>query len=272
MNIEKLQNEVDDFCSFAEEYSTKMNEILNGKLTEKDIDIYLNNNNSSDINNSKKENVNENENEKLKLNPQKEARNIELNTINNEIIDNDQKNLKLKEEKYKTDLNKNHNPNRGENVIDYSKWEHFDDYESDNEEKKIKTKNNINQKKTEKKLKWKERVLKEIESHREKGNTFYKKYKFEEAINEYTLAINTAKSPDQTLVFGTSEFNFMPYKSSFYALPVDFALYTNRALCNLRLKKYKEAIDDCTEALYLQPDSQKALWRRSSAYQEIKKL
>jgi len=62
----------------------------------------------------------------------------------------------------------------------------------------------------------------------------------------------------------------MPYKSSFYALPVDFALYNNRALCNIRLKKYKEAIDDCTEALNIQSDSQKALWRRSSSYQELK--
>jgi len=291
MNIEKLQNEVDDFCSFADEYSCKMNEILSGKLTEKDIDNYLNGmDDDTTTENTKVKkgniiyclnikyilsnryiiifivNLNENENEKLSINPQKEAKNIELNTIQKptknetKILNEDQKEID----------SKNNKLNAKKEGIDYSKWEHFDDKESDNEEKNKEHKKKTEQKKTEKKIKWKERVLNEIESHREKGNAYYKKYKFEDAINEYTLAINTAKSPDQTLVFGTSEFNFMPYKSSYYALPVDFSLYNNRALCYLRIKKYKEAIDDCTEALNLQPDSEKALWRRSSAYQELR--
>lgn len=217
-----------------------------------------------------KANINDNENKKLRTNPQKEAKNIELNTIQNPTNDKEAKPLnKNKNQKDSEQLN-NHSVNTKKEGIDYSKWEHFDDNESDNEEENKEPKKNIEPKKTEKKLKWKERVLNEIESHREKGNSFYKKYKFKDAIDEYTSAINTAKSPDQTLVFGTSEFNFMPYKPSNYALPVDFSLYNNRALCYLRLKKYKEAIDDCTEALNLQPDSEKALWRRSSAYQELK--
>jgi len=187
-----------------------------------------------------------------------------LNTIKKPIKTKETKSLSKNEEKnnIKTKTKKE--------GIDYSKWDHFDDKNSEDEQEIQEVKKTNNNKKEEKHLKWKERVLKEIESHREKGNVFYKKYKFEEAIDEYTKAINTAKSPEQSLVFGTSEFNFMPYKSSFYALPVDFSLYNNRALCYLRLKKYEEAIEDCTEALKLKQDSEKALWRRSSAYQELK--
>ncbi|ORX46646.1 TPR-like protein, partial [Piromyces finnis] len=267
MNIDKLQSEVDDFCSFADEYSSKMNEILSGKLTEKDIDNYLN---GMDDNTVEKEinNININENKKLSINPQKEAKNIELNTIQKQNME--EKALSKNKNKNKTE-SKNNNVKTEIKGIDYSKWEHFDDKDSDNEEENnIKSKKNTEQKKEEKKAKWKERVLNEIESHREKGNIYYKKYKFDDAISEYTIAINISKSPSQELVFGTKEFNFMPYKSSYYALPVDFSLYNNRALCYLRLKMYKEAIDDCTDALNLQPDSEKALWRRSTAYQELK--
>ncbi|OUM61038.1 hypothetical protein PIROE2DRAFT_13076 [Piromyces sp. E2] len=270
MNIEKLQSEVDDFCSFADEYSSKMNEILSGKLTEKDIDNYLNNMDDDPTESKKKKKTNENENERLSINPQKEAKNIELNTVQKQTKNKEIEVLNESKSHKKSELNKNNTVNTKKEGIDYSKWEHFDDKESDNEEENKEPKKDNKQKKAEKKMKWKERVLNEIESHREKGNTFYKKYKFEDAINEYTIAINTAKSPDQSLVFGTSELNFMPYKSSYYALPIDFSLYNNRALCYLRLKKYKEAIDDCTEALNLQSDSEKALWRRSSAYQELK--
>ncbi|ORX86879.1 hypothetical protein BCR32DRAFT_289678 [Anaeromyces robustus] len=272
MNIEKLQNEVDDFCSFADEYSSKMNDILNGKLSEKDIDNYLNNiENNNTTNLEKNNNVNKNENKVLSTNSQKEARNIKLNTVQKSVDnkENKEKNfLKISEKENNKEPNKLNNIK--EKGIDYSKWEHFGENESDNEQEKEDIQKTTNQKKTEKKIKWKERVLNKIESHKEKGNTYYKKYKFEEAIEEYTIAINTAKSPDQELVFGTSELNFMPYKSSFYAVPVDFALYNNRALCYLRLKKYNEVINDCTEALNIQSNSIKALWRRASAYQELK--
>ncbi|XP_069728016.1 mitochondrial import receptor subunit TOM34 isoform X2 [Phaenicophaeus curvirostris] len=48
------------------------------------------------------------------------------------------------------------------------------------------------------------------------------------------------------------------------------ATYTNRALCYLALKKYKEAVQDCTEALRLDPKNVKALYRRAQALKELK--
>ncbi|NWT17692.1 TOM34 protein, partial [Vireo altiloquus] len=46
--------------------------------------------------------------------------------------------------------------------------------------------------------------------------------------------------------------------------------YTNRALCYLALKQYKEAAQDCTDALKLDPKNVKALYRRAQALKELK--
>lgn len=43
-----------------------------------------------------------------------------------------------------------------------------------------------------------------------------------------------------------------------------------RALCYLALKQYKEAVQDCTEALRLDPKNVKALYRRAQALKELK--
>lgn len=43
-----------------------------------------------------------------------------------------------------------------------------------------------------------------------------------------------------------------------------------RALCYLNLKQYKEAVQDCTEALRLDPTNVKALYRRAQALKELK--
>ncbi|XP_014796714.1 PREDICTED: mitochondrial import receptor subunit TOM34 [Calidris pugnax] len=48
------------------------------------------------------------------------------------------------------------------------------------------------------------------------------------------------------------------------------ATYTNRALCYLTLKQYKDAVQDCTEALRLDPKNVKALYRRAQALKELK--
>ncbi|NXK48661.1 TOM34 protein, partial [Chauna torquata] len=48
------------------------------------------------------------------------------------------------------------------------------------------------------------------------------------------------------------------------------AAYTNRALCYLTLKQHKEAVQDCTAALRLDPKNIKAFYRRAQALKELK--
>lgn len=50
--------------------------------------------------------------------------------------------------------------------------------------------------------------------------------------------------------------------------PKETASYTNRALCFLKLKKHVSAIQDCTEAIKLDPVNVKAYYRRAQARKE----
>lgn len=68
--------------------------------------------------------------------------------------------------------------------------------------------------------------------HKEKGNKYYQQGKFEDALNHYTRAI--IKDPNEATYF------------------------TNRALCNLNLKKWDAAADDCRKALDLDRKNIKA--------------
>lgn len=72
---------------------------------------------------------------------------------------------------------------------------------------------------------------------KEEGNSLVKQNRCEEAVARYTECINID--------------------------PINVAIYTNRALCYLRLNQHELAIDDATEALRLQPDNVKALFRRA---------
>lgn len=74
---------------------------------------------------------------------------------------------------------------------------------------------------------------------KEKGNSLVKQNRHEEAVECYTECINID--------------------------PENVAVYTNRALCYLRLNQNELAIEDTTEALRLQPNNVKALFRRALA-------
>ncbi|XP_064023817.1 mitochondrial import receptor subunit TOM34 [Pogoniulus pusillus] len=78
---------------------------------------------------------------------------------------------------------------------------------------------------------------------KEEGNELVKKGKHEKAVEKYSESLK---------------------------LNQECATYTNRALCYLSLKQYKEAVQDCTEALSLDPKNVKALYRRAQALKELK--
>ncbi|XP_071740390.1 uncharacterized protein [Rutidosis leptorrhynchoides] len=82
-------------------------------------------------------------------------------------------------------------------------------------------------------------------SEKELGNEFFKKRKYKEAVDCYSRSL---------------------------ALSPTAVAYANRAMAYLKLKRFQEAEDDCTEALNLDDRYIKAYSRRSTARKELGKL
>ena len=80
---------------------------------------------------------------------------------------------------------------------------------------------------------------------REQGNLAVKSKQFEEASDLYTKAIGVS--------------------------PSDYRLFSNRALCHLKLGQPQKAVDDCEQCLSLKPFYSKALHRMSWAIHELVK-
>ncbi|KAI3839867.1 hypothetical protein MKW98_010172 [Papaver atlanticum] len=82
-------------------------------------------------------------------------------------------------------------------------------------------------------------------SEKELGNQYFKQKKFEQAIDCYSRSI---------------------------ALSPTAVAFANRAMANLKIKRYEEAENDCTEALNLDDRYIKAYSRRATARKELGKL
>ncbi|XP_010544206.1 PREDICTED: RNA polymerase II-associated protein 3 isoform X2 [Tarenaya hassleriana] len=82
-------------------------------------------------------------------------------------------------------------------------------------------------------------------SEKEQGNEYFKQKKFNEAIDCYSRSI---------------------------ALSPTAVAYANRAMAYLKIKRYREAEEDCTEALDLDDRYIKAYSRRATARKELDKL
>lgn len=82
-------------------------------------------------------------------------------------------------------------------------------------------------------------------SEKDQGNDYFKQKKFNEAIDCYSRSI---------------------------ALSPTAVAYANRAMAYLKIRRYKEAESDCTEALNLDDRYIKAYSRRATARKELRKL
>ncbi|XP_068178848.1 sperm-associated antigen 1-like isoform X2 [Antennarius striatus] len=79
---------------------------------------------------------------------------------------------------------------------------------------------------------------------KQEGNDFVKKSKYQDALGKYTECLKLK--------------------------PEECVIYTNRALCYLKLEKFTEAKQDCDAALKLDPVNKKAFYRRSLANKGLK--
>ncbi|KAI9186537.1 hypothetical protein LWI28_018285 [Acer negundo] len=90
-----------------------------------------------------------------------------------------------------------------------------------------------------------EESLPDANSEKELGNEYFKQKKFKESIDCYSRSI---------------------------ALSPTAVAYANRAMAYLKIKRFQEAEDDCTEALNLDDRYIKAYSRRATARKELGKL
>ncbi|XP_029115851.1 sperm-associated antigen 1A isoform X2 [Scleropages formosus] len=78
---------------------------------------------------------------------------------------------------------------------------------------------------------------------KQEGNECVKKGRYQEALGKYSECL--ALKPEEC------------------------AVYTNRALCYLKLERFAEAEQDCDSALKLEPSNKKAFYRRALAYKGL---
>ncbi|XP_041104662.1 sperm-associated antigen 1 [Polyodon spathula] len=81
-------------------------------------------------------------------------------------------------------------------------------------------------------------------SLKQEGNDFVQKGQYKDALGKYTECLKLKSS--------------------------ECAIYTNRALCNLKLNQFEEAKQDCDSALQLEPFNMKAFYRRAMAHKGLK--
>ncbi|CAN9514054.1 unnamed protein product [Ophioblennius macclurei] len=79
---------------------------------------------------------------------------------------------------------------------------------------------------------------------KQEGNDFVKKGQYQEALGKYTECLKLK--------------------------PQECAIYTNRALCYVKLERFAEAKQDCDAALKLEPSNKKAFYRRALANKGLK--
>ena len=89
-----------------------------------------------------------------------------------------------------------------------------------------------------------------MSSCKEEGNEWFKSGEFKKAKISYTKALEQENIGQEDKAI----------------------LFMNRAACALKLDEFQQCVDDCTDALNINPTLEKALYRRAEAYSRLEKF
>ncbi|KAG7317398.1 hypothetical protein KOW79_019696 [Hemibagrus wyckioides] len=93
----------------------------------------------------------------------------------------------------------------------------------------------------------------------------------EEKARKAEARFNLLKQEGNDLVKrGEFEKAVEKYRECIALKPTECSVYTNRALCFLKLDRFAEARQDCDSALQIEPDNKKAFYRRALAHKGLK--
>ncbi|KXS21937.1 hypothetical protein M427DRAFT_142250 [Gonapodya prolifera JEL478] len=274
------ENELEEFDDFVEEYTSKLNAIMEGKISDKEF--------------------NEFEREFGKRNGQPEP---EVPRNPNANVDN------------KSNANTAKKP---KDTLDYSKWNALDS-EDDDDPKDSSTQDSKKTDKppipaSERRKaalaahlsQIRDRVRAHVQAVRDRAGSLFKQGKYAEALAEYQRAVDVSERPpedvaippdmksknrltdinaptksetDKGAVKGASGAPSMQteslaafssaissiYTPTTYAIPVDPLLYTNISLCHSRLIDHSSAAAAASRAIELDAHCVKAWWRRAES-------
>lgn len=99
------------------------------------------------------------------------------------------------------------------------------------------------------------------------GNTAYQSRNFERAIELYTRAINVSPKPEPVFYSNRAACKSRNPHNLVYRIP---GLSSEAGYINLSPPKLDLVVEDCSEALKLNPDYVKALNRRATALEQLK--
>lgn len=93
------------------------------------------------------------------------------------------------------------------------------------------------------------------------------------------MLLNNVRSVSRARALGNELFNSGKFVEASIAYaeglkydPSNPVLYCNRAACRTKLGQWDKSIEDCNEALRIQPNYTKALLRRAASYAKVNNL
>ena len=155
--------------------------------------------------------------------------------------------------------------------IDYSKWEKINVNDEEEEQEIPKPASPKLTTAPEPVPKTVQQVLDRVNQAREAGKQAFQSGQWQQALTCYSRAIQESLEPTQPQVEPKENdpFAFLDKFIKLQPIPVSPLLYTNRALCHLKLEQYPLVIQDCEAALALDKNLPKAYWFKSQAYKEL---